>query len=64
MSSQLDIHVANTFAQLPYPNDTVLAEYVWIGGSGQDLRSKTKTLRGEHKDGEFTIRSLDQLPVW
>lgn len=22
----------------------VAAEYVWIGGSGQDLRSKTKTL--------------------
>lgn len=37
---------------------TVQAEYVWIGGSGHDLRCKTKTLNLEK------VTSLDQLPIW
>ena len=28
------------------PTDKVIAEYVWIGGSGQDLRNKTKLITG------------------
>jgi len=35
----------------------VLAEYIWIGGSGQDLRCKTKTLDTE-------VKSVDELPIW
>lgn len=33
------------------------AQYVWIGGTGSDLRSKTKTITKE-------VKSLDDLPVW
>lgn len=55
----LDIHVANTFAKIDYPADVVLAEYVWIGGSGQDLRCKTKTLTNRAE-----VKSADELPVW
>ena len=35
----------------------VAAEYVWIGGTGQDIRSKTKTLTKEPK-------GLEDLPQW
>jgi glutamine synthetase len=37
--------------------DKIQAEYVWIGGSGLDLRSKTRTLNGP-------ITSPEDLPEW
>ena len=38
-------------------NGKIAAEYVWIGGSGSDLRSKTKTLTKIPKTPE-------DLPIW
>ncbi|XP_073016743.1 glutamine synthetase-like [Primulina eburnea] len=37
--------------------DKIIAEYVWIGGSGMDLRSKARTLSGMVKDPS-------KLPKW
>lgn len=34
-----------------------MAEYVWIGGSGSDLRSKTRVLTKE-------VKSVKDLPIW
>jgi len=38
-------------------NGRYLAEYIWIGGSGQDLRSKTKSLLSKPND-------IEDLPIW
>jgi len=35
----------------------VLAEYIWLGGSGSDIRCKTKTL-------DFVPESPADLPIW
>jgi len=37
--------------------DKIIAEYIWIGGSGIDLRSKARTVKGP-------ITSASQLPKW
>jgi len=48
-------HIFNT---MPLPKDKIQAEYVWIGGSGMDLRSKTRTLDISE------VKSLADLPEW
>jgi glutamine synthetase len=54
----LDVNVSAKYAGLDQ-RGKVLAEYVWIGGSGRpdDLRCKTKTLNKE-------VKSVDELPIW
>ena len=41
--SQLDPTVIQKYLDLPMPEDTVLAEYVWVDAVG-NTRSKTRTL--------------------
>lgn len=49
---------ACTTRYMSLPQGTrVQAEYVWIGGTGQDLRCKTRTL-------EEKPTAVDQLPLW
>mmetsp|Transcript_9622 Transcript_9622/g.26613 ORF Transcript_9622/g.26613 Transcript_9622/m.26613 type:complete len:419 (+) Transcript_9622:148-1404(+) len=55
--SQLDPAVIQKYGDLPYPADTILAEYVWVDAVG-NTRSKTRTLPA--KKGE----SVDSLPKW
>jgi glutamine synthetase len=52
----LDHTIVEKFATLPQFGK-VAAEYVWIGGSGADLRSKTKTL-------DSVPKSVADLPKW
>eukprot|EP00898_Chlorokybus_atmophyticus_P008129 jgi/Chlat1/8317/Chrsp78S09215 len=51
-----DQHVTRQFLELP-AHGKVQAEYIWLGGSIWDIRSKTKTLSEKPK-------SPDDLPLW
>ncbi|CAL8462517.1 g2050 [Coccomyxa elongata] len=52
----LDTSILPRFLALPQ-NGKIAAEYVWIGGSGSDLRSKTRCL-------DKIPKSPEDLPVW
>jgi glutamine synthetase len=54
---RLDLNILDKYLALPQPKQTLQAEYVWIGGSGQDLRCKTRTLN-------FIPKSPEDLPEW
>ena len=56
MAVFLDPVVAAQFADLKHPGK-LIAEYVWIGGSGSDLRSKGKVI-------DSPVNSIDELPLW
>ena len=53
----LNHSVSSRFLDLPQPSSAYLATYIWIDGSGEGLRSKTKTLDRNHKVPE-------DLPEW
>lgn len=54
--SFLSTNVFNYYMELSTP-DKIQAEYVWIGGSGEDLRCKTRTLSGKPKEPK-------DFPTW
>lgn len=54
---RLDLSIQEKYYQLPQPTSHIQAEYVWIGGSGQDVRCKTRTLT-------FIPKSPEDLPEW
>jgi glutamine synthetase len=49
--------VYKRYADIPTPQGAIMAEYIWVGGSGHDLRCKTRTLTK-------APTSPDDLPVW
>jgi glutamine synthetase len=55
--SALDPAVIAKYESLPFPEDKILAEYVWVDADG-NTRSKTRTLSPERSE------SVDSLPKW
>jgi len=55
--SQLDTAVIERFNSLPYPDDKILAEYVWVDAKGE-CRSKTRTLPASR------AKAVATLPKW
>jgi len=58
-SGRLDKGVLHTYMAMDQPDDRVMAEYIWIDGTGQGLRSKCRTLDFEPKDpkGNVTVEN-------
>lgn len=56
IESLLDSKIGQRFEVLDQ-RGMIAAEYVWIGGTGADLRSKTKTL-------DKKPSKVEDLPVW
>ena len=55
--SGTDKQVLKRYLDLPQPEDKVLATYVWIDGSGENVRSKTMTV-------DFEPKEPSELPWW
>jgi glutamine synthetase len=55
--SSMDPAVIDRYNALPYPDDSILAEYVWVDGEG-NTRSKTRTLPAAKAE------KVETLPKW
>jgi len=49
--------VLDRYMKLPIPNNKIQATYIWIDGTGENVRAKTRTL-------DFVPKDPKDLPIW
>jgi len=55
--AKTDKTVLDRYLSLPIADDQVQAMYIWVDGSGENLRGKTRTL-------DFIPKEISELPIW
>lgn len=55
--TQLDKRITSHYFTLPQPENLIQVMYVWIDGTGEYMRCKTKTV-------DFIPQKAEDLPVW
>jgi len=49
--------VLDRYMRLPQPDDKIMATYIWIDGTGEYVRAKTRTI-------DFIPKHPSELPMW
>nr|CAD7587632.1 unnamed protein product [Timema genevievae] len=56
-NATLDKTILNKYLSLPQPSNKVQATYIWIDGTGENVRAKDRTL-------DFLPKSVKDYPIW
>lgn len=57
MSAKLDKRITEHYFTLPQPTENVQVMYIWIDGTGENVRCKTKTM-------DFEPKEPSECPIW